>query len=238
MPVDVGTPRQAVGETHECLDALHGLTAQADAARRFVWFDRNEEIYSGIEEPGGTAEGGDELEYWYCVISGAARKYVLLADGRRRIVDFLLPGDYFGFRARHKEFFAADAIVGGTLVARYSRKALETAADRDPQLGRRIREIAFASISRSQARLLILGRITALKKVHAFLEELAERSSARNRNTVVLPMSRYDIADYLALSVETVSRSLTELRRRGAIRCTSTRRIHILASEQAVAAAM
>ena len=53
----------------------------------------------------------ETTEHWYCVISGAARKYALLSDGRRRIIDFLLPGDFFGFRARHPEFFATDAIA-------------------------------------------------------------------------------------------------------------------------------
>src|SRR5882757_1542753 len=224
--------RQAVFEPQESLDVLRGLAPRADAMRRLLWFQRDQEIDSGCDaDPGTKAE-----EYWYCVIFGAARKYVLLADGRRRIIDFLLPGDYFGFRARHKEFFAAEAVVAETLVARYPSSSLEAAADCSPQLGRTIREIAFASISRSQARLLILGRITALEKVHAFLEEMAQRSFDRKQQTVVLPMSRYDIADYLSVSVETVSRALTELRRRGTIRCTSTRRIRILAGEQAAAA--
>ena len=88
--------------------------------------------------------------------------------------------------------------------------------------------MAFESISRSQARLLILGRVTAREKVHAFLDEMAHRSFDGRTNAVVLPMSRYDIADYLAISVETVSRALTELKRRGTIRTAGTRRIQML----------
>ena len=124
----------------------------------------------------------DAGEHWYHLISGAARKYALLADGRRRIVDFLLPGDFFGFRARHQHSLATEAIEKGTTVARYLRHSLETAADSDPTLGREIRELAFQSISRSHARLLVLGRVTALEKVGSFLVEMADRCSDHERS--------------------------------------------------------
>jgi CRP-like cAMP-binding protein len=206
--------------TEQCksLDSIRGLSALADSTRRILSYHRDQEIYG----PTGTEE------HWFCILSGAGRKYVLLVDGRRRIVDFLLPGDFFGFRARHEQFFAADAIAAGTEVARYPRRAVETAADSNPVLARQIRELAFESISRSQARLLILGRVTAREKVKAFLDEMAHRSFDGRAHAVVLPMSRYDIADYLAVSVETVSRALTELKRRGTIRAAGTRRIEIL----------
>ena len=203
------------------IDPIRGLSPTADSTRRISSYYRDQEIYG----PTGAEE------HWFCILSGAARKYLLLADGRRRIVDFLLPGDFFGFRARHTEFFAADAIVAGTEVARYPRRGVEAAADSDPRLARQIREVAFESISRSQARLLILGRVTAREKVHAFLDEMAHRSFDGRTNAVVLPMSRYDIADYLAVSVETVSRALTDLKRRGTIRAAGTRRIEILTHE-------
>jgi CRP/FNR family nitrogen fixation transcriptional regulator len=105
-------------------------------------------------------------------------------------------------------------------------------ADTDPRLGRRLRDIVFEAVARSQARLLILGRVTALEKVGAFLIEMGQRSFDRNQQAIVLPMSRYDIADYLAISVETVSRALTELQRRGMIRYVGTRRIRLVDREQ------
>ena len=197
---------------------MHGISATADSLRKISTYRRDQEIYGRF----------DATEHWYCILSGAARKCSLTTDGRRRIIDFLLPGDFFGFRARHLEFFAAEAITGGTVVARYPRHSLEIAADSDPLLGRHIREITFEAIARSQARLLILGGVTALDKVGAFLIEMTDRSFDRTDQTVVLPMSRYDIADYLAVSVETVSRALTEFKKCGAIRYVSTRRIHIL----------
>jgi CRP/FNR family transcriptional regulator, nitrogen fixation regulation protein len=211
-------PQSAPKMANDNPDCLYGLSPLVDSARRVSAYRRNQEIH-----------GGDEgAEYWYCLLSGAARKYLLLADGRRRIVDFLMPGDYFGFRGRHQEFLAAEAIAPGTNVASYPRHRLETIADSDPQLGRRVREIAFESISRSQARILILGRVTALEKVRAFLDEMKQRSFDQSDGTVVLPMSRYDIADYLAISVETVSRALSELKRRGNIKPASTRRIRFM----------
>ena len=179
---------------------------------------RGEEIY-GREDP---------AKHWYRLVSGMARKCALLADGRRQIVDFLLPGDFFGFVARHEHFFAVEAVIEGTVVVRYPRRSVELLADANPMVGQRIREVAFDAISRSQARMLILGSRSAAQKVASFLVEMAERLSDRAPDVVVLPMSRYDIADYLALSVETVSRALTDLKQRGVIALAGTHQVTIV----------
>src|ERR1700726_1907873 len=214
-PTSVQRPPQANLQADSVqADPLHAISR----IRGTTSYRRGQEIYGE----------GDSAEFWYHLLSGAARKYALLADGRRRIVDFLLPGDFFGFRARHLRSFAVEAIIQGTLVASYPRRGIESAADADPALGRRIREIAFDSISRSQARLLITGRVTALEKVASFLLEMGHRSFDRAEKTVVLPMSRYDVADYLALSVETVSRALGELKRCGAMRFVGPHRIRLV----------
>jgi CRP/FNR family nitrogen fixation transcriptional regulator len=140
----------------------------------------------------------------------------------------MLPGDFFGFTARAKHVFAVEAIVEGTIVARYPRRRLEMLADSDLQLGQLIREMAFETISRLQARILILGQMTALERVGSFVLEMAERLSGGGSEPFILVMSRYDIADYLALSAETVSRTLTELRHRGAITFSGTHRLRIV----------
>jgi CRP/FNR family transcriptional regulator, nitrogen fixation regulation protein len=88
--------------------------------------------------------------------------------------------------------------------------------------------LAFEAISRSQARMLILGSRSALQKVGSFLVEMAERSPHGATEVIVLPMSRYDIADYLALSVETVSRALTDLKQRGMIALSGTHEVTIV----------
>ena len=169
----------------------------------------------------------DPADYWYRVVGGAARKSAIMPDGRRHIVSFLLPGDLFGFGASHAHQFTVEAITPGTIVARYSRRRAETVAESDPEVSRRVREAAFESISRLQTRMVLLGRNGALEKVAAFLLEMHHRCGSC-LDVVELPMSRYDIADYLSIAVETVSRSLTEMRRRRLIAFSGTRRFRIL----------
>ncbi|MFZ1430650.1 MAG: helix-turn-helix domain-containing protein [Geminicoccaceae bacterium] len=159
----------------------------------------------------------DPADHWYRVVVGMTRKCTVTADGRRQIVDFLLPGDFFGLVNAQEHHFAVEAVSKGTIVARYSRRRAEQLADADPRLARRLRELAFETTARLQARTLILGRKSALDKVAAFVVEMAERSLDGPADTLMLGMSRYDIGDYLALSSETVSRTLTELQQRGLI---------------------
>ena len=105
---------------------------------------------------------------------------------------------------------------------------IELLADSDPAIAREIRQIAFDLLSRMQSQLLIIGRITALEKVGSFILEMAARISQGHGDSVALPVSRYDIADYLAVSVETVSRSLTDLTHRGVIKLSGTRTVKIM----------
>jgi CRP-like cAMP-binding protein len=151
---------------------------------------------------------------------------VTKSDGRRQILGLLLPGDFFGFTAREQYDFAVEAIVEGMAIASYPRRRVEALADADPELAREIREVAFELMSQLQAQLLILGRITATEKVASFLLAMAARLSSGQQ--VRLPVSRYDIADCLAVSVETVSRSLTDLKHRGVIALPGTRIVKIV----------
>ena len=97
----------------------------------------------------------DPADSWYCVVSGAARKYVLRADGRRQIIGLLLPGDFFGLTAGAEYDFTVEAVGEGTVVAAYPRRRVEMLADSDPAIAREIREIAFEALSRLQAQLMI-----------------------------------------------------------------------------------
>jgi CRP-like cAMP-binding protein len=198
-------------------DPREALDRLAVSAR----YGRGQEIYAP----------DDPADHWYRLVSGMARKCAVMADGRRQIVDFLLPGDFFGLITRHEHRFAVEAVVEGTVVMRYPRRRVELLADSDPRVGRLIREAAFEAISRSQARMIILGRMSAQGKVGGFLLEMAERSRDSGPDRVLLPMSRYDIGDYLALAAETVSRTLSALRQGGAIRFESTHRVRIINRE-------
>lgn len=173
---------------------------------------------------------GDAIDQWYRVVSGLAKEQALMHDGRHQIVDFLLPGDFFGFGMNSEHQFAAEVIANGTVLIAYPRRQIEMLAERDPSVGLLICQLMIATMSRAQSRTLTMGRTRAPQKVGAFLLEMAVRMAGTRADAVTLPMSRYDIADYLGLSVEAVSRSLTRLKCRGAIRLTSTRCISILDS--------
>src|SRR5262245_50953848 len=171
---------------------------------------------------------GHADEFLFRLLSGAARRCVLRVDGRRQIVDLLLPGDFFGFAADLEYDYTVEAIAGGTVAVAYPRKRVEALADRDPELARELRQLAFEALARMQAQLLIVGRITALEKVGSFLLEMVNRLPEEQADRILLPLSRYDIADYLAVSVETVSRALTDLKRRGLIVLSGPRKVRIV----------
>lgn len=170
----------------------------------------------------------DPEEHWYQVIGGVARRCLVLPSGRRQIVDLLLPRDFFGVAAPDRHYFTAEAVADRTVVASYARSRVEALAQSDPGVANAVRYLALDAIARLQTQLVILGRTTALAKVGSFLINLDERLADESTNGMVLPMSRYDIADYLAISVETVSRALTLLKRRGVIKFTGSRQLRIV----------
>jgi CRP-like cAMP-binding protein len=168
------------------------------------------------------------VEYWYRIETGAARRFSARTNGTRQIVDLMLPGDFFGFGIGGKHHFTVEAVLDGTLIALYPCSRLESLAELDPHTARELWDAARTAMSRLYALILNLGCTTAEQKVGHFLVKMADRLAGGNADKLVLPLSREDIADYLALSVETVSRSLTQLRRREVIRLTGTREIRIL----------
>jgi CRP/FNR family nitrogen fixation transcriptional regulator len=187
-----------------------------DASAKIMPCNRGQEI-AGDPGPSG---------HWYYVILGAVRRCAIRSDGRRQIVDLMLPGDFF-FVSDNQNEATIEAIAENTVLASYSGQRVEGLADHEPEFARELRRVAFQSLARSEAQLLIIGRVTALEKVGAFLLLLDGRGSDR-RGQVELPISRYDIADYLAVSVETVCRSITDLQQRGVIALAGKRTVKIL----------
>jgi CRP-like cAMP-binding protein len=208
----------AQARQHERISREFGRPKLADSLAALTPYHREQMVY---------AEGAP-VECWYRVVSGAARRFVVRSDGRRQIIDLLLSGDVFGFGARGSHAFTADAISKGTVIARYPRSRLENLAASDPRVAHEVQEMALEESRRLQDLILILGRITAQEKVGAFLLHLTRRLASQPTDRVTLPISRYDIADYLALSVETVSRALTGLKRSGVIALAGPRRLRIV----------
>jgi CRP/FNR family nitrogen fixation transcriptional regulator len=161
---------------------------------------------------------GSEVSSFYIVKFGCVRVYRLLADGRRQISAFHLPGEVFGFESDHQHHFFAEAVgATSTLSLRVSAAA---------ELAGTLLPLALRGLVRAQEHLLVLGRQNAPERVAAFLLDMFERQGGLER--VELPMSRTDIADYLGLSLETVSRVFTKLRGRGIIRLLSLRTVEIV----------
>jgi CRP/FNR family transcriptional regulator, nitrogen fixation regulation protein len=206
------------GWTHERTGSDRSIAQALESLAIVSRYQRDEEIYPQQAS----------VECWYRVISGAARRFVLRPDGRRQTVDLLLPGDFFGFGVRGMHAFTAEAAAADTVVARYPASRLEKLTASDPQAAGELSGIILSAVSRLHSLLLILGRITAEQKVGGFLLYMQQRVGSRKASQLVLPVSRYDIADYLALSVETVSRSLTALKERGAIALSGPREIGII----------
>ena len=200
-----------VGSPRAILQALDSLGANSR-------YQRDQEVYRE-ESPVGC---------WYRLISGAARRYAVRPDGRRQIVDVLLPGDMFGFGTQGRHAFSADAIADGSVVARYPIARIEALAASEPSVAQEVRELILKSMERLHALLLVLGRTTAEEKVGGFLLLMQGRFGCGPADRLVLPLTRYDVADYLALSVETVSRCLTTLKQRGVISLSGPRQIGII----------
>ena len=174
-------------------------------------YARNAEIY-GEDEP---------TEYLYKLVSGTVRTSKILNDGRRQIGEFYLPGDLFGHEVGNEHSFSAEAITQVKVIV-IKRSAVEALAARDNDVARQLWAMTGRELQRMQEHILLLIK-TAQERVAGFLLEMAER--IKSTNEVELPMSRQDIADYLGLTIETVSRTLTILENSAAIALPSSRRI-------------
>jgi CRP-like cAMP-binding protein len=191
--------------------ATHALAGSIDMMGASMTFARNSEIY-GENEP---------ADYLYKVISGSVRTYKVLSDGRRQIGAFYLPGDMFGLEMGEEHSFSAEAISDAKVLV-IKRSAVMALAARDNEVARQLWSLTSRELSRVQGHMLLLVK-TAQERVVSFLLEMAGRRPAGN--AVELPMSRQDIADYLGLTIETVSRTLTHLESTAAIELPSSRRI-------------
>jgi len=175
-------------------------------------YGKDEEIY-GEDEP---------AEYIYQVVQGSVRTYKLLSDGRRQIGAFHLPGDVFGLEPGSNHRLAAEAIVD-TTVRLVKRRSLDQAAGTDAGVARKLWTMTAGDLRHAEDHMLLLGRKSAMERVASFLLEMDRRLAITGM--MALPMCRRDIGDYLGLTLETVSRALSQLHGEGVLGFSGARQI-------------
>jgi CRP/FNR family nitrogen fixation transcriptional regulator len=167
---------------------------------------------------------GDSADFAYKVVSGCVRLCRHLTDGRRQIAQFLFPGDLFSFMEFGEHKFTAEAVDDVVLLALPEKQLLRIRAER-PSVQERFLTLLSQRVLDAQGHLMMLGRQSAKERVASFLVFLWERISAEADGFVDVAMSRLDIADYLGLTIETVCRVLSELKRTGAIQIPNARQL-------------
>jgi CRP/FNR family nitrogen fixation transcriptional regulator len=175
-------------------------------------YSKEEEIYGE----------GEPSEYVYQVIRGAVRTYKLLNDGRRQIGAFHLPGDVFGLESGPVHRLTAEAIAD-TTVRLVKRRSLEQAAGIKVQVAQSLWAMTAGELRHAEDHMLLLGRKNAMERVASFLLEMDRRLA--KTDMMALPMCRRDIGDYLGLTLETVSRALSQLHNEGVLGFSGARQI-------------
>lgn len=183
-------------------------------------FGRGAEIF-------GQGEKADSL---YKVVSGWVRTYRILRDGRRQVEGFYLAGEYFGIEAGGHHRASAEAL-GPATVQVVRRTALNDLAARRGDVAATLFRLAMQGLERANEHVAMLSHKTACERVAGFLLDIAERADVRSG--LELPMSRQDMADYLSLTIETVSRTLSQLQAEGLIEIPKSRNI-ILRNREAL----
>ena len=171
---------------------------------------------------------GDVAANMFNVTAGSVKIYKLLPDGRRQITGFLFSGDFMGLSVSDRYAYSAETVTT-TSVCRFPRRKMDMLMDEFPKLQRRLFRLASNELAAAQDQMLLLGRKTAKEKFASFLVMLAQRAVKRGQrdNPVHVPMSRADIADYLGLTTETVSRTFTQLKSNGTIRLLEGSKVQI-----------
>jgi CRP/FNR family transcriptional regulator len=173
---------------------------------------------------------GDPVRRVFMLANGSLKIYTLLADGRRQVTGFMFPGDFLGISIDDEYAFTAEALVSSELWW-FTRDAFDRFVEEHPKVERELYRLAAHELAAAQSQMVLLGRKTAAERLASFFLSLVERQElvvGEKQAEFDLPMSRLDIADYLGLTKETVSRMLAHLRNRKLIRLMSQDRVEIL----------
>ena len=164
------------------------------------------------------AREGDPAPHVFSITSGSLRVYKLLPDGRRQITGFLFAGDFLGLAIGDEYVFSAEAMEAST-VCRFRKEPFRALVQQSPPLEHMLLKRTMHELAAAQNQMLLLGRKTAIERMAYFLLDLPGHDPARPSapGHVRLPMKRAEIADYLGLTIETVSRVLTRMKLKGLI---------------------
>jgi CRP/FNR family transcriptional regulator len=168
-------------------------------------------------------------DHVFSLRSGHGAIYRLTADGRRQVLSFLFPGDFVGFTSEDRFHYAVGAI-SPVRACRFERVALEQLIRDFPEMDRKLRFTLTRAMDASFELLFSLGRKDAVQKVASFLWYVSyrQRKMHQTDNPVHLPMRRADVADFMGLTTETVSRAFTSLRQMGVIRLPGVNDVEIV----------
>ena len=175
----------------------------------------------------------DQSDYLYNITEGNVKIYQLLDDGRIQIIGFLYPGDFFGSYRNNKYNYCAEAI-GDLKTCVFNQKILDKYLDENPILAKELLHKTSFELTLAQDRLTVLGKLNAAERLVKFLLNISEQ---RNRigwknNPISLPMTRQDVADYLGITIETVSRELTNLKTSNIIKIITSKQIYLSNTEE------
>ena len=170
----------------------------------------------------------NRAEYVFNITAGAVKIYKLLGDGRRQITGFLFAGDFLGLIHNEAYAYSAEALVP-TKLCRFPRRRLEALLAEIPHLEQRLLAMASHELAAAQDQMVLLGRKSARERVVSFILMLSDSATRHGRpnDPVFLPMSRSEIADYLGLTTETVSRAFTSLKKQGLIELLDEKRVRL-----------
>jgi CRP/FNR family transcriptional regulator len=204
---------------HGCAPCRHrslSLCAALDADELGMLDELSKSVSFGASET--LFRQGEDAEFVFNITSGSVRVYRSLHDGQRQIVGFALPGDFLGLSMSDHNAFSADAITS-TTACKFSRQSFSEMLDHEQHVLRLLHKMTSHELNLAQDQMVIMGCHSALQKVAAFLVGLRARWNMISGETVhiPLPMNRGDIADFLGVAIETVSRNLSSLAREKAI---------------------
>jgi len=184
----------AIDDAHLARLAAVAVTIDADPGKAFI-------------------EEGEPADNFFNITPGTAKLFKLLPDGRRQIIGFAGAGHFLGLAVSDTSAFSAEAI-DKVRYCRFPRRRLRTLLDDFPALETRLLELATNELVAAQEQMLLLGRKTALERLASFLVAQSRLGGpcGPRRTRITVPMTRSDIADYLGLTIETVSRTMTKLR--------------------------